>query len=65
VHFAPVSLSPEQILTLSTGDVLPLTHRVGVPLTVQAGGVAFAHAVAGKSGNRLAALIVKTTQEHA
>jgi flagellar motor switch protein FliM len=65
VHFAPVSLSPEQILTLSTGDILPLTHRVGVPLTVQAGGVEFAHAVAGKSGNRLAALIVKTTQEHA
>ncbi|MGH8959604.1 MAG: flagellar motor switch protein FliM [Jatrophihabitantaceae bacterium] len=65
VHFAPVVLSPERILTLAAGDVLSLEHRVGKPLTVQAGGVTFGHAVAGKSGPRLAALIVDIPQEHA
>lgn len=65
VRFRPVDLSPARILSLSEGDVLPLAHRVGAPLTVQAGGVVFARAIAGKSGSRLAALIVDTPQEHA
>ncbi len=65
VRFAPVDLSPARILSLAEGDVLPLTHRVGAPLTVEAGGVTFARAIAGKSGSRLAALIVDTPQEHA
>jgi flagellar motor switch protein FliM len=65
VHFATVVLSPDRILSLAAGDVLPLGHRVGVPLTLQAGGVTFGHAVAGKSGPRLAALIVDIPQEHA
>lgn len=60
IRFAPVALSPQQILTLAAGDVLPLTHRVGAPLTIQAGGISFGRAVAGKAGNRLAALIVDT-----
>jgi flagellar motor switch protein FliM len=58
VEFLPVDLTPARILTLTEGDVVPFAHRVGVPLTVQAGGIRFAQAVAGRSGNRLAALIV-------
>ena len=65
VRFAPVALSPDRILTLAEGDLITLDHRSGAPLTLQAGGVTFGSAVAGRSGNRLAALIVDTTQEHA
>ena len=65
IRFAPVSLSPDRILTLAEGDLLTLDHRSGAPLTVQAGGISFGSAVAGKSGNRLAALVVDTTQENA
>lgn len=64
VRFDPVSLSPERILSLAEGDLLPLSHRAGSPLSVQAGGITFGSAVAGKSGRRLAALIVDTFQEH-
>ena len=65
VRFAPVALSPDRILTLAEGDLITLDHRSGAPLTLQAGGITFGSAVAGRSGNRLAALIVDTTQEHA
>lgn len=65
VRFAPIDLSPARILSLAEGDVLALDHRVGAPLTVEAGGVTFARAIAGRSGSRLAALIVDTPQEHA
>ena len=65
VRFAPVALSPDRILTLAEGDLITLDHRSGSPLTLQAGGITFGSAVAGRSGNRLAALIVDTTQEHA
>jgi flagellar motor switch protein FliM len=61
VRFAPVTLSPQRILTLTEGDLVPLAHRAGAPLSVQAGGVTFGTAVAGKAGARLAALIVETT----
>jgi flagellar motor switch protein FliM len=64
VLFKPLVVSPTRLLSLAEGDVLPLTHRVGAPLAVQAGGVTFAGAIAGKSGSRLAALIVETPQEH-
>lgn len=60
VEFSPVAISPERILTLSVGDVIPLTHRVGRPLGVRVGDVTYASAVAGKSGRRLAALITDT-----
>jgi flagellar motor switch protein FliM len=64
VLFDSIEVSPARILGLVEGDVLPLGHRVGAPLTVQAGGVTFAGAIAGKAGSRLAALIVDTPQEH-
>jgi flagellar motor switch protein FliM len=58
LQFDAIALSPSRILALSAGDVVPLGHRVGAPLTLHAGGVRFAGAVAGKAGTRLAALVV-------
>jgi flagellar motor switch protein FliM len=63
VEFEPLSLTPGRILHLTEGDLVVLDHRVGAPLTVRAGGSAYAHAIAGRSGSRLAALIVDTSQE--
>jgi flagellar motor switch protein FliM len=65
VQFRPVRLSPSRILELAVGDVLPLDHRLGLPLTVRVGGVGFASAIAGRAGSRLAALITETPQEQA
>jgi flagellar motor switch protein FliM len=64
VRFKALELSPTRILTLQEGDIVPIPHRVGTSLEVQAGGVTFAQAIAGKSGTRLAALIVKNPQEN-
>jgi flagellar motor switch protein FliM len=58
VAFAPIALDSARILSLDVGDVVLLDHRVGAPLHVQSGDSRIAHAVAGKSGNRLAALVV-------
>jgi len=63
VRFEPVHLSPARILSLAVGDVLVLDHRVGAPLSVEASGVTFARAIAGKSGTHLAALVVGTPTE--
>jgi len=40
--------------------VIPLTHRVGTPLAVKVGSITYAHAIAGRAGNQLAALITET-----
>lgn len=63
VAFSDVHLSPDRILSMVEGDLIVLNHRIGQPLAVKAGGVTFAHAIAGKSGNRLAALVVSNPQE--
>jgi flagellar motor switch protein FliM len=65
VEFESLSLTPNRILSLAEGDLVLLGHRVGAPLTVRAGGTAYAHAIAGRAGSRLAALIVDTSQETA
>ena len=58
VRFRPVGLSPTRLINLAVGDVLVLDHKFGAPLTVEIGGTGFVQAVAGKSGTRLAALVV-------
>lgn len=63
VEFRPLALSPARILDLAEGDLVLLDHRAGVPLTVRAGGSVYAHAIAGRSGTRLAALVVDNPQE--
>jgi flagellar motor switch protein FliM len=65
VEFHPVPLSPARILSLAPGDLVVFDHRVGVPLTVRAGDASYAHAIAGKSGSRLAAIIVDTSGDNA
>ncbi|SHG27377.1 flagellar motor switch protein FliM [Jatrophihabitans endophyticus] len=59
IEFAPVPLTADRILTMAVGDVVTLPQRVGTPLTVYAGGVDYARAVAGRAGSRLAALVVE------
>ncbi|MDQ1691244.1 MAG: flagellar motor switch protein FliM [Pseudonocardiales bacterium] len=63
VRFRPVHLSSDQLVSLQPGDLLELNHRLTAPLAVQAGGRTFAHALAGRSGTRLAGLIVTTPKE--
>jgi flagellar motor switch protein FliM len=64
VRFAPVQVPSARLLTLQPGDVIPLPHRVGAPLAVHVGDRTFASAVAGRSGSRLAALIVDKSEEN-
>lgn len=59
LQFDAVSLSPAHILSLAEGDIVPLSHQVGAPLSVHAGGTRYARAVAGRAGTRLAALVVE------
>jgi flagellar motor switch protein FliM len=58
VRFRPVAIDSARLLTLSVGDVVKLDHPVEAPLWVEAGDTRILSAVAGRSGNRLAALIV-------
>jgi flagellar motor switch protein FliM len=58
VRFHPVGLTPTRLMNLAVGDVLVLDHRFGAPLTVEVDGTAFVQAMAGKSGTRLAALVI-------
>jgi flagellar motor switch protein FliM len=63
VRFDAIQLTPEQIVSLAPGDVVTLKHRVTAPLSVEAGGTTFAHALAGRAGTRLAGLVVGTPRE--
>lgn len=58
VRFDEVTLSSGQIVDLRPGDVLPLHHPVGAPLTVSVNGVPRFSAMSGRRGARLACLIV-------
>jgi flagellar motor switch protein FliM len=59
VAFRPLALDSGRVLTLDPGEVIVLGHTVGAPLDVEVGGIRVASAVAGKAGNKLAALIVE------
>jgi flagellar motor switch protein FliM len=61
--FQPIKLTPEQIINLAPGDVVPLRHLVTQPLAVESGGITFAHALAGRQGSRLAGLVVSRDKE--
>ena len=58
VGFEPIAVDPAVILSLQAGDLLPLRHRVTEPLVVGTGGQVLARALAGRSGDLLAALVV-------
>jgi flagellar motor switch protein FliM len=58
VRFRPARIDSARLLSLGVGDVVKLEHPVEAPLWVEAGDTRILSAVAGRSGNRLAALIV-------
>lgn len=64
VRFAPVRISSDRLLSLRPGEVIALPHRVGAPLHIHVGERPYAAAVAGRSGTKLAALIVDNSQEN-
>ena len=63
VRFDEVFLSSAQIVSLRPGDVLPLHHPVGTPLTVSVAGVPRFNAMSGRRGARLACLIVDPNED--
>jgi flagellar motor switch protein FliM len=63
VRLRPTTLSPTDLAALQPGDAIRLNHPSSAPLEVVVDGINFAHATAGTSGFRLAALIVGTPKE--
>lgn len=58
LRFAPVCLTPREIVDLRPGDVLPLRHATSAPLRLTASETTFAYAVPGSKGKNLACLVV-------
>lgn len=58
VRLGAVRLDTRDVLALSAGDVVRIPHPTSRPLTVVVGDVPVARAVAGRSGTRLACLVV-------
>ena len=65
VRLRPTNLGPVDLAALKPGDAIRLAHPAAAPLEVVVDGISFAHATAGASGRRLAALIVGTSKENA
>jgi flagellar motor switch protein FliM len=63
VRFRSTRLDPRYFSELRPGDVLRLGHPASAPLDVTVEESVFAHATAGATGHRLAALIVATPKE--
>ena len=64
VRLRPTTLRPGDLASLAPGDAIRLNHPASAPLEVVVDGINFAHATAGTSGFRLAALIVGTPKEN-
>lgn len=63
VRFDVVQLPSADIVQLRAGDVLPLLHPVGAPLTVSVGGLDRFSAMPGRRGKRLACVLVDQGEE--
>src|SRR3546814_7304263 len=63
VRLRSTELAPDQLTTLTAGDVVRLTHPSSAPIDVTVDAEVFAHATIGARGTRMAALIVATPQE--
>jgi flagellar motor switch protein FliM len=61
VRFDPVRLSSGRLSTLQVGEIITLEHTTTTPLTITSASTAFARAVPGTSGKKLAVLVVDTT----
>ncbi|WP_454050995.1 FliM/FliN family flagellar motor switch protein [Cellulomonas sp. Marseille-Q8402] len=64
VRFAPVVVRPRDVVGLSVGDVVPLSHPSSQPLDVVVDGVVLARAAAGNNGSRLACMVVTVEEKH-
>jgi flagellar motor switch protein FliM len=60
VQLRGTRLAPDAFAGLQVGDVLRLSHPASAPLDVRVADTVFAHATAGATAQRLAALIVAT-----
>ncbi|GAA5025488.1 flagellar motor switch protein FliM [Terrabacter aeriphilus] len=58
VSLAPVTVTPEQVLSLAVGDTLALPHHSREPFLVTVGGEDLARAMVVRTGSRVAARIV-------
>ncbi len=65
VRFRPSRLDPTILAGLQPGDVRRLTHPAAAPLDVCVDDQLLGHATAGAQGQRLAALVVATTDQPA
>lgn len=63
VRFMPLTLTPEEILSLAVGDVMALNHPLDSPLALTASEVPFLATLAGRRGRRLACQVVGCLQE--
>jgi len=63
VRFDSIRMRTADIVGLSPGDVVPLTHSVSRPLAITVNEATLAHAVPGNQGSRLACLVVPTPKE--
>ncbi len=63
VRFKPLTLTPDEILGLSVGDVVALRHPTHDPLTLSVSDIPLLAGVAGRRGRRLACRIVEMDQE--
>jgi flagellar motor switch protein FliM len=64
VRFAPVVVRPRDVVGLTVGDVVPLSHPSSQPLDVVVDGVVLARAAAGNNGSRLACMVVTVEEKH-
>jgi flagellar motor switch protein FliM len=60
LRLTPAQVLPNQVLTLSVGDLLPLPHPQHRPFDVAVGGQILARAALGANGSRLACVITST-----
>ncbi|MCC2334163.1 flagellar motor switch protein FliM [Cellulomonas wangsupingiae] len=65
VRCTPRTVHPRDVVDLTVGDVLPLSHPASRPLEVVVDGVVLAHAAAGTHGSRIACQVVSVEENHA
>lgn len=63
VRFQPIRMRTDDIVGLSPGDVVPLSHPTSAPLEITVNNTTFGYAVPGNQGARLACLVVPPPTE--
>lgn len=64
VRFGSRTIHPRDVVELTVGDVVPLSHHTSTPLDVVVDDVVLARAAAGSNGNRLACMVVTVEEKH-